>query len=221
MEKRTIILGTYDTALTGLWTLAGLELSSPSVQTYFVDVPGRKDGPLDLSTVLTDGEPTYSSRSLKVKLENSDGTRLERENRIREMIAELDGYRLPIWLPDNPDYYLEGRVHVVREYNDLAHAAVTVTATCAPWLYRNEETVYTLTASANAQKATIVNRGRRTVAPVLEATGTVTLVFGEYTWTLDAGTYKMADFAPAPGQHELTYSGTGTIKITYREAVLL
>ena len=221
MEKRSLTLGTYDTAQNGLWTLARLEVPNPTPQTNLVQIPGR-DGPLDLSAALTGGEPRYNSRTLKAVLENSDGTRQEREDRIRRMVAELDGYRKPIWLPDDPDHYLEGRIHVARDYNDLAHASVTVTATCDPWLYNNAETEYNLTAKATAQNATFVNSGRRTVIPTLVVTGgPVELTYGEYAWALSAGTYQLPDFVLTPGSHELTYKGAGAVKVTYREAVLL
>ncbi len=219
MEKRKVLFGTYDTALEGAWTVAGLELTSPDFQTNMVDIPGR-DGPLDLSTALT-GEPRYMSRTLTVILENSDGDRPAREAQIRKIVNLLDGYRKDIWLPDDPDHYLQGRIHVVRNYNDLAHAQVTVTAVCDPWLYSNEETVYTLTGSAEAQTETIVNNGRKTVVPVVEVTGdVVNLVYGTASWELRAGTYQLPDFALATGEHEVTYSG-GVAIITYREAVLL
>lgn len=219
MKKRSVTLGTYDTALND-WTLARLELSSPPFQTNLVQIPGR-DGPLDLSAALTGGAPRYNSRTLKLTLENSEGTRLEREHWIREMIFELDGYRKPIWLPDDPGHYLEGRIHVVRDYNDLAHASVTVTATCDPWLYNNEETVHTLAATAQAQKALFVNYGRRTVVPVLYVTGFVSLEYMTNAWTMSEGSYQLPDFVLTPGSHELTYSGDGVVTITYREAVLL
>lgn len=222
MEKRKVLFGTYDTALEGAWTVAGLELTNPDFQTNLVDVPGR-DGPLDLSAALT-GEPRYLSRTLTVVLENSDGDRQTREAHIRRIVNQLDGVLTQTWLPDDPDHYLQGRLHVVRNYNDLAHAQVTVTAVCDPWLYSNEETVYTKTATDEAQNAALVNSGRRTVVPVVEVTGedaSVALVFGTYSWTLSAGTYQLPDFVLTPGEHELTYSGAGEIAIKYREAVLL
>ena len=220
MEKRKVIFGTYDTAQTGAWTVAGLELTSPDIQTNLVAIPGR-DGPLDLSTVLTDGEPVYNSRKLTVVLENSDGDRAAREALIRTIIAQLDGYQKQIWLPDDADHYLQGRLHVVRNYNDMAHAAVTVTATCDPWLYSNTEKVYTLTASSTEKTATLDNNGRKAVVPVVEATDRATIVYGTTTWTLAVGTQQLPDFVLLAGSHTVKYSGSGTIKITYREAVLL
>lgn len=219
MEKRKILFGTYDTALEGAWTISRLELTAPDFQSNLVDVPGR-DGPLDLSTALT-GAPRYYSRTLTAVLENSDGDRQSREAEIRKIVNRLDGYRLGIVLPDDPDHYLQGRIHVVKNYNDLAHASVTVTAVCDPWLYNENETVYTRNATSTAQKLTLVNSGRRTVAPVVKTTGTVNLSFGSESHTLSQGTYLLPDLVLDPGEIELTYSGTGTITITYREAVLL
>lgn len=220
MEKRKVIFGTYNTAETGAWTVAGLELTSPDFQTNLVQIPGR-DGPIDLSTVLTNGEPVYNSRKLTVVLENSDGDRAYRERLIRDIIAQLDGYQMQIWLPDKAAYYLQGRVHVVRDYNDLAHASVTVTATCDPWMYSNRFQTFTMLAGSEPAEKVLTNSGRRAVVPVVNTTNDVTLVFGENTWTLSAGTYQLPELVFSAGDNTITYSGSGRITITYREAVLL
>lgn len=219
MEKRGLTIGTYNTA-EQLWTLTAWELSAPEYQENFLDVPGR-DGALDLSAALTGGAPTYHSRTLTVKLECSEGTRLEREAAINTMVNWLDGWRLDIVLPDDPDRYITGRVSVAKEYNDNAHAAVTVTAVCDPWRYAKEENIYTLTAAETEKTAQLANAGRRTAVPLLTIEGdTVLLKYGEYSWSLGAGTYQLPDLTLSQGGGTLTYSGTGTLRISYREAVL-
>lgn len=225
MEKRKIIFGEYDTA-ENLWTLASLKLAKPAQEQTFVSVPGRY-APLDLSTYLTDGQPSYGSAGLEVMLESSEGDRLERKDRIDLLVNYLDGQSLEIVLPDDPDHYLVGRIQVQPQYNDLAHCAVKVSAVCEPWLYALRETVVTLTATTTEQTARLINSGRLAVVPTLEVTGQVNLVYGENTWGLGAGTYYLPELYLTPGAglvmpgvHELTYSGSGTIKITYREAVL-
>lgn len=221
MAKRKIIFGSYDTALTGLWTLTGWEFSTAEYQTNLVEVPGRRKGPLDLSTTLTDGEPIYGSRTLTVTLESSEGARMERESRINTMVNWLDGWRMDIILPDDDAHYITGRVQVRKDYNDLAHAAVTVTAICEPWRYKNNETVLALTATEEAQVARLSNEGRMTVVPLLVvAEGTVSLTFGAATWALSAGSYQLPDLILAPGGADITYSGTGTLTFSYREALL-
>lgn len=218
MQKRKILIGDYDTAAFG-WTLAAWKLADPTQKTKYEDKPSG-DGSWDLSTALTDGIPRYNDRELTVTLELSEGTRLEREEIIRYMVNLLDGLRWPIYLPDDDLHFITGRVHVAREYNDPAHAAVTVTAICEPWKYANTETVVTLTATSTARSTTLYNSGRRAVVPTLTVTGSVVLGFGASTLSLSAGTYTWPDLLLTTGRHVLTYSGSGTVVLTYREAVL-
>lgn len=221
MIKRTVKLGTYDTAANG-WTLAACQLSPAEEKTNFVDKPGG-DGSWDMSTALTDGIPRYNDRTLTVVLECSEGDRQTRETLIRQMVNQLDGMRVDIELPDDPLHHINGKLHVARDYNDLAHASVTVTAICEPWKYANQETVVSLTASTTAKTAQLVNNGRRAVVPTIKVTGTNASVLLEYnssSISMAAGTYKWPELLLTPGTHTLTYSGTGSVAITYREAVL-
>lgn len=221
MEKRKLIIGNYDTALTGFWTLTEWALSDPELVESFLDIPGRIDGPLDASTALTDGDPRYGLRSLVATFECSVGTRLEREERIRLMRNQLDGLRFDITLPDDPTHHVKGRVRVERLFNNLAHASVRVTATCDPWRYNNTDTVVALQATATQQTATLINSGRRAVSPVLTVSGgDVNIAFGGASWALSAGTYQTPEIFLPAGSHPLAYSGAGAILLTYREAVL-
>lgn len=219
MEKRKLMLGSYNTATSG-WTLASLKLSAATRKTNFIDIPGG-DGTVDLALTLSDGIPRYGDRTLTAKLECSEGTRLERKTLIRTMLNALDGLRMNIVLPDDPDYYLDGIVHVAVDYNDLAHASVTVTAVCNPWLYKKTETSQTFTASTTAKTTTLPNSGRLIVIPTITVTGgTVLLVVGSSSKSFSAGTYLWPDLMIRNGGQSITYSGSGSIKFTYREAVL-
>jgi hypothetical protein len=223
-KKRTIQLGDYDTAAHGLWTLTGWKFTEPEVEQNLVNVPGRMLGPLDLSTALTDGWPVYGARPLTITLESSEGTREARAARISDMVTKLHGQRVNFVLPDHPLHYGTGRLQVETLYNDMAHASVQVTGTCEPWLYAKTETVVPLQATSTAQTARLRNAGAMPVVPLVEITAaagaTVSLIFGSYSWALGPGAYKLPDLALLPGDHVVTYSGAGTAKITYREAVL-
>ena len=224
MQKRKIIIGTYDTAVEGLWTLTAWALGTATAQESYVNVPGH-NGPLDLSTVLTDGEPYYGSREFEAVLESSEGTRLEREERINQMVNQLDGWRLDIVLPDDPLHYINGRVRVEKLYNDPAHASARITATCDPWRYNNTETVVGLIATDTEQTVSLINNGRLSVVPVINVlNGSVNIKFNVgaevRSWSLSAGEYILADIYLKTGASPLWYSGTGQITLTYREAVL-
>jgi hypothetical protein len=224
MKKRTVQLGGYDTAAHGLWTLTACEFTEPAPMENLVEVPGRFRGPLDLSTALTGGEPCYGARALSIKLESSEGDRQARAARISDMVNRLHGRRVDIVLPDHPLHYAIGRLTVKTLYNDLAHASVEVVGVCEPWLYANDETVVLLQAAVEEQTVRLRNAGAMPVVPVVEVTAEegrgVLLGYGEVSRALSAGTYTWPDLLLTPGDHVITYSGVGTLAITYREAVL-
>lgn len=221
MLKRKIIFGDYNTADHG-WTLTGWKLSAATQKTNYVEKSGG-DGSWDLSTAMTDGIPKYKDRTLTVTLECSEGDRLSREEKICQMVNQLDGMRVDIELPDDETHHVNGRLHVARNYNDMAHAAVTVTATCKPWKYSNTEKRRDLAASTSVQATTLINLGRRAVVPLITISGedaSVALTYGSLTKTMSAGSYQWPDLLLTPGSHVLQYKGTGSVSITYREAVL-
>ena len=225
LKKRALKIGTYDTDHDGQFTLAALELTDPDYQANFQDVPGR-DGALDFSTVLTDGEPRYGNRTLTATLETSEGTRQQRQDRIGRMINTLDGFRWEIQHPDYPAHYLSGRVQVKQLYNDLAHGAVSVTANCDPWLYSRLERTYTLAPTTQDKVVTLSNRGRRILVPRVEVVGGEDTSFhyvhnGSYT-ALGPGVYTLPGLPLRPGDTVIKYCmfGDCTAKISYREAVL-
>ena len=221
MKKRGIVLGDYNTADHG-WTLTGWTFTPAEQKTNFIEKQAG-DGSWDLSTALTDDIPRYKARTLTATFECSESTRAKREAKIREMVNLLDGMRMNIKLPDDDQHYITGRVHVARGYNDLAHAAVTVSAVCEPWKYSNEETVVTLTASSTKETIKLRNRGRRAIVPTItveDANASVLLEYGNASMAIGAGTWQWPDLLLKTGGAVLKYSGTGSFTITYREAVL-
>lgn len=220
MDKRGLTIGTYDTAVQG-WTLTSWAFSDPVHVSKYLEVPGRRKGPLDMSAALTDGDPVYGSRTLTAVFETSEGNRLERESRISVMTNWLDGWKADIILPDDGQHYIVGRVSVARLYNDQAHASVQVTAVCEPWRYNKEETVVVLEGTTTPQTATLPNQGRLAMIPLLAVTGgEVLLVAGASSWALGPGTYALPDLLLPPGGKAVTYSGTGVLTFIYREAIL-
>lgn len=218
MQKRTMIFGSYNTAEHG-WTLGQWKLTDPAQKTNYVERSGG-DGSWDLSTAHSNGIPRYSTRTLTVPLECSKGNREEREDLIREMVNELDGLEWPIVLPDRPDHYLTGRLHVAVDYSDLAHAKVTVSGTVEPWLYSTRESMVELVADSATAEARIYNKGRRAVVPLLTVEGDIALSIGNTSTRLTEGSYKWPALVLMPGLNVVKYSGLGSVTLTFREAVL-
>ena len=225
MEKRTLIMGGYDTASHN-WTLSKCKITKAAQVQTLVNVPGRI-APLDFSTALTDGQPYYGTASLAATLECSEGNRDSRQSLINTLVNYVDGRRLNIVHPDHPEHYLSGRIQARQEYSDLAHCAVSISAVCDPWLYEAEETIVTLSATTTAKEVSISIHGRMAVVPVVTVASAVTITFNGSTWSLSKGEHILPDLyltpSEVPGEpriHKLTYTATGNVTLTYREAVL-
>lgn len=218
MKKRSVTIGSYKTAAHG-WTVTGITLGDAEQKTNYVEKPGG-DGSWDLSTVMTDDIPRYKNRPLTVTLECSEGDRDTRERLISEMVNQLDGLTWKIVLPDRPRHYLQGRVMVTVNQNSVAYAALTVTATCEPWFYNDRETVVELIAEDTVQTYIFRNSGRRAVIPEIVVDGSIVLTYNAESVAMGTGTYTWPSLLLTPGIHTLEYSGSGTLTVTYREAVL-
>lgn len=221
--RRKMVFGEYDTDYDGPWTLCEWSLSEPEAQTNYVEVIGRMAGPLDLSTYLTGGDPRYGSRELAARFECSENTRLWREDLISLMTNKLHGQRVDITLPDDDTRYITGRLHVTKDYNDPAHASVSVSAVCSPWRYSRQETQVSVLAVETVQEFVLSNSGRRILVPTVTVSGysaSVVLTHGVHTWTLTTGEYRLPELVLRTGNTTLSCYGSGVISFTYREAVL-
>lgn len=232
MKKRTAKFGSYDTASHG-WTLTGWSLSDPEQKTKYTEKPGG-DGSWDLSTALTDGVPKYKDRDLTVTLECSEGNRAHRLRLVSELVNLLDGFTWNVVLPDHPEHYLVGRLHVNVLQNGQAYAEVMVTGVVEPWFYALRETKleYTTTGLADFYRIEIRNRGRRYAVPLFtyrshDNAGVVTVYIDDKNTNrigLTSTNYETVQATGAllaPGDHLLVFNGApGEFTVTWREAVL-
>lgn len=221
-KKRGLVLGEYDTAEEG-WTLCELALTEPETQTNYVEVLGRSLGPIDMSTSLTGGDPRYGSRTLEARLECSEWTRDERNDVISVMTNRLHGQRVNIVLPDDPTRYVTGRVSVAKEYSDMAHASVALSAVCDPWRYSKTEKVVEVMLLDEETQVMLSNEGRRVISPEVTVSGygaDVRLTCGDGAWSLNEGTYHLSGLTLKHGNTMVTCNGFGTVTFKYREAIL-
>lgn len=216
---RKAVIGNYDTAAKG-WTLCAYALDPPAWRENLVEVPGM-DGAIDLSACPA-GDVAYSPRALSITLERSDGTRASREAAIDAMVNALDGKSLKITLPDGVDHYVWGRVRVARQYSNLAHAQVIVSATCDPYRYKAAPTTVTGTVPESGTLSLTLANERRPVVPTVEVSAAATLTFGGKDIAVAAGSHRSLDIRLAAGNNTLAVTAAAgtTVSITYQEAAL-
>lgn len=220
MQLRGVQFGDYHTAEDWNLILHEKIVSPPVPKTNYVSVPGR-DGDLDLTEALSE-VVNYQDRKASYTFLLTDGTHADRVELISQIIGVLHGQRVQIVDTDDyPDYYMIGRLTVTDVSNSNAYGILKIEAVCQPWRYAiNQKTkVVTVTASDGTVTVTMTNSGYKIVAPTLTVTGSITLTYGSTSTTLSAGTYILAGLRFTPGVNTVTVAGTGSITISYQEAI--
>lgn len=220
MQLRGVQFGDYHTATD--WNLIMNEktVSPPVPKTTYVSVPGR-DGDLDLTTALS-GIVNYENRKAEYIFLLTNGSQLDREKLISEIIGVLNGQSMEIIDTDDyPDYYMVGRLTVSDTMNNNAYGSIKVEANCQPWRYAINQTTksQTVTSSDGTVSVILSNKGYRTVTPTITVTGTITLTYGSTSQSLSAGTYTFPGLMLSPGANTVTVAGSGTISFNYQEAI--
>lgn len=218
MKLRGIKFGDYHTADDWHLTLNAQSLAPAEPKTNFISVDGR-DGDIDATEALT-GEIKYNNREASFTFIMTDGTPEDREDLLTEIYQHIHGRKLNIIRPDDPLRYLVGRCQISNIENLGAYSTFEVTANCEPWRYNIAETIRHTAVTSARLEFPIVNKGRKTIIPELNVTGSVNIEYGTLKLSLETGKYKATDLLLKTGTHLLTVYGSGDLTIRYREAVL-
>lgn len=109
-------------------------VAQSNVATTYVDIPGRRDGPIDMSEYLTGGV-VYGQRSgsFEFYVDNDH----EYWETIRMNIASyLHGKRMKMCLEDDPGFYYEGRFTLANFVSEATNSKVTINYAVGPYKYR-------------------------------------------------------------------------------------
>ena len=108
-------------------------VAQAGVSTNFVDIPGRRDGPIDLSEYLTGGI-LYGARSGSFQF-IVDNDHEYWENIRSSIVNYLHGKRMKMCLEDDPAYYYEGRFTVEEWASGASYSTVTINYAVEPYKY--------------------------------------------------------------------------------------
>lgn len=190
-------------------------VSSPEVKTYLVSVPGR-NGSLDFTEVLTDGQVVYNDRLLTITMYC-----FAEEEQLPEMEAAcrnaLHGRKLNIVLDCDPGHYYRGRVSVDWMSQDNIDVA-TITAICDPYKYKLNATVKEF--DVNGELAVTLSNERMPTVPMVTTDAEITVHFGESIIVFPAGSRRASALLLLEGENQLTLTGSGHIKFEYQEGAL-
>ncbi len=183
----------------------------------FVDITGG-DGSLDMTEA--HGEVRYKDRPFKFLFTISPSENMTFDEKVTQISNALNGKRFKITLDRDSDYYWIGRCKIDKYAQDKNLKQISVKATVYPYKFKQSETVISIDLTSS-EKEIILKNGRKSVVPEITCTNdNTTIVFGNVTETLSAGTHKILDIYLKEGNNILKVSGSGKISFKYQEGEL-
>lgn len=195
--------------------LTKVELPPPTPKLISVEINGA-DGELDLSEVLSD-DIKFTNRMIKLTFEVMNDA--EYNSITSELAKYLHGKTVTVRFSDDEDYYYTGRA-VINSWECIRRkGTIVVSINADPYKYEVTERVINVTLN-NGTKTMILINGRKHICPIIDVTGSVSLVWEGKTYTLSTGKQRVLDFVLKEGKNNVSFTGTGTVKITYRRGEL-
>lgn len=212
-------IGEFNTADDWSLILTSKTIDPPEPKTYTIDLDGR-DGSLDLSESLA-GEIKFKDRTLTATFSMTEGSQAERVALMRKILNYVHGRTRKIIEPDDPDHYFIGRCKISAVVHNRVYSTFTLTATCEPWRYFRETfSRHCQVNSVTPVKLIFTNEGARTTCPILNVTGSITVVLPTENVVLTTGSYRLTSLKLYAGTNEVTVFGSGSVTFEYEEADL-
>lgn len=190
------------------------EMASPTVKVRKIDIEGA-DSALDYTDFF--GEPKYEDVTHKFDF-STTVPQSEFLSLYSQIKNAIHGKKMRIILDDDPLFYYLGRVSVLPFATDRNIGLVSVECDCEPYKYNVEKTV--VSSEINGTESITLTNSRKRAVPEITTTAAMTIVFGEFTWAVEAGTFTLPELELVEGENIVTVTGSGTITFTYREGSL-
>lgn len=205
----TDLLSTY-----GLILCADLKIGQPKLKANRVNIPGG-DGSLNMS---------YSPQWMAVFEDRViTGTLFKAVNEADrdDLVATLrnlwHGQEVNLTLPNDTTHYWHG----VIEFGDVSgynKGNIPFTMTAQPYRLKSAET--TVSKAITTSGTITLTNERMPVVPSVTASAAVTLAWGDYSVSIDAGTHTIPQLVLGAGSTTITVTGSATVSFTYREGSL-
>lgn len=195
--------------------LTKADIPLPSVKTSSVNIKGA-NGILDLSEVLT-GDVCYENRDIKLTFSMMED--MDYNSTISNIANYLHGKKVTMKLTNDDEYFYSGRAVINQWDYSPGKGKLVIAISADPYKYSVTESNVVVNLN-NETKSLILPNKRMRVAPTLVVTGSVTMTFEGKTYTLNAGEQQLLNFLLSEGDNIVTFSGTGSVKITYRQGAL-
>lgn len=194
--------------------LISKEIGSPEVKIKKIDIEGA-DSSLDLTDFF--GEPKYEDVTHKF-IFATIVPQAQFLSLFSTVKNALHGKKMRIIFDGDPLFYYLGRIKVSSFTNEKNIGQISIECDCEPYKYKIEKTVVSVAVSGT-QDITLTN-SRKHAVPEITSTASMTISFGEHTWSSASGTFTLPELELVEGENTVTVTGTGTITFTWQEGNL-
>lgn len=206
-------------------------ITPPTVNTYFVDVPGA-DGSLDLTDALT-GYPTFGDRKGTFNFQIY-APKSEWYNVVNTLVHDLNGQRMNVILDEDKQYYYKGRLIVGTPSYGKFKATISITGTFGSnryvadeysgndWLWNPFDfdngiaREYYKIPVRNSKTVTLIGSEIIVCPKFTLESGYMSLVCDGVTYQLTSGDNIFLNLTLGEGEKQVTFNGRGIVTITYR-----
>lgn len=192
--------------------LASTVIGAPEPVRYQIEVPGM-DGVLDLTDSITPSV-RYRNRIMTYTFNTIGHTNWQAK--MRDIASYLQGQRLHVVDDSDDGYYWDGICTIISQSSDMALGTIVVQVDAKPFKLKANETI----KSRNGSGTLDCVNGRMEVTPEITTTASATILFNGRSFSVGAGTHKIADIVLTEGSNILTITSTGTTTVRYREGAL-
>lgn len=196
--------------------LISINFGAPEPALVKTEIPG-KNGVLDQSEAVA-GYITYKEREPELLFTLMANNEEEYASKIGAVRNALHGKKRKVILSSDPNFYYEMRCMVEETPENSIFSEITITGTAYPYKRKTADTVVEETVTGVATEITCDNLAEP-VIPTIETSASMQIKFKNKTFNVQEGTHTL-DILFMAGENVLTVTGTGTIKITYREGSL-
>ena len=186
--------------------LEDTSITPPQPKRYVVDVPAR-NGLLDLTAELTPNI-RYANRTIAYKFRVKAGGW---DDLLSGIYADIHGRTMDVKSDWDPNWHWHGFVTVNSFSSDKRTGVLVINVDADPFKLANTQT--SVSRSGNGTLSCTCDRME--VTPTITNTTQATIVFGDVSVTLAAGTHIVNEFIFTSGTNTLTITSTGTTTVKY------
>lgn len=224
------------------WTDFGFYLEektiNPPSKTKILETVPYMSGSYDFSTVGSNGDIIYNTRTVTVKLGILNCNSMEDlQTQYTQIISWLlDVGQSQLIFSFMPNYYFLAEVQDAPTLEDfMDNGDLTVVFVCEPFRYNvnlygndvwdtfdfdTDYTAYNNTYTINGTTQVIVGNGGRPVTPIITVTTPMTLKINNITYNLVKGDNTVYGLKLQNGENTLIFTGQGNATINFREEAI-